>query len=698
MPNKEINFEKEEKILKPNGQHDSEINWNEEAEGIQNEAENIHAMTDDNFKENHDEIELDESFNTHNEKSYGAQEIQVLEGMEAVRKRPGMYIGDTTQRGLHHLIYEIVANSVDEALAGRCDTIHVTLNKDGSVEVVDNGSGIPIETHPKVGLPTVEVVHTKLHAGGKFGGGAYSVSGGLHGVGASVVNALSEWMEVTVYREAKAHQIRFERGKTTRELTVVGDCDPLKHGTKTIFKPDPEIFPDCTFDFDRMMSRYREMAFLNREVTIYLKDDRGEEAIKNKLHYEGGIKSFVKYLNRNHEVLHEPIYISKQVDDSFAEVAIQYNNTYNENVLSYANNISTFEGGTHLTGFRAALTKVINDYARKYKFLKDNDNNLQADDVREGICAIISVKLPNPQFEGQTKSRLGNTEMRTLVEQTMNDKLAAFLEENPDVSRSIIEKAIAASTAREAAKKARELTRRKSIFDSVSLPGKLADCQEKDPTYCEIFIVEGDSAGGSAKNGRERKYQAILPLWGKMLNVERTRIDKVYKNEKLQPVIVALGTGIDSEFDLSKLRYNKVIIMADADVDGAHIRTLLLTFFFRYMRPLIENGHVYIACPPLYRVYDNKQGFYAYDEAGVEKIKQEQGWTNPKIQRYKGLGEMDADQLWETTMNPEARRLLKVTLEDAQAADETFSLLMGDQVEPRREFIKENAQYAEIVN
>ncbi len=672
-------------------------NFEERDDVIQNLADNIHAMVDDNFEEQESSIKADD-FNTHNSKTYTAEEIQVLEGMEAVRKRPGMYIGDTTSRGLHHLIYEIVANSVDEALAGRCDTIYVTLNKDGSVKVVDDGSGIPVDIHPKVGIPTVEVVHTKLHAGGKFGGGAYSVSGGLHGVGASVVNALSKWMEVYVKRDGKIHKITFERGKTVQELTVIGNTDsPDETGTTTIFMPDDEIFPETEFDFDRMVTRYREMAFLNKEVTILLKDDRPDEPIKKKLHYDGGIISFVKYMNRNHETLHEPIYFSKTQGENFAEVAIQYNSTYNENVYSYANNISTFEGGTHLTGFRSALTKVINDYAKKYKYIKENDKNLQADDVREGICSIISVKLPNPQFEGQTKSRLGNSEMRTLVEQTMNDKFASFLEENPDVAKIIIEKAIAASTAREAAKKARELTRRKNVFDSVSLPGKLTDCQEKDPTLCEIFIVEGDSAGGSAKGGRERKYQAILPLWGKMLNVERSRIDKVYKNQKLQPVVIALGTGIGQEFDISKLRYNKVIIMADADVDGAHIRTLLLTFFFRYMRPLVEAGHVYIACPPLYRVYDNNKSFYAYNDKDVEKIKEEQGWTNPKIQRYKGLGEMDAEQLWETTMDPSRRKLLKVTIDDLQTADQTFDLLMGEEVEPRREFIKENAQFAEYI-
>lgn len=692
LKKKSFHFNEEESLAIP-------VNGNEERDDvIRNLADNIHAMVDDNFEEKEEEYPQSDSFNTHNNKTYTAEEIQVLEGMEAVRKRPGMYIGDTTTRGLHHLIYEIVANSVDEALAGRCEMIYVTLNKDGSVKVVDDGSGIPVDVHPKVGLPTVEVVHTKLHAGGKFGGGAYSVSGGLHGVGASVVNALSAWLEVYVKRNGKIYKIGFERGKTVTPLTVIGECEnPNETGTTTIFMPDSEIFPDTTFDFDRMITRYREMAFLNREVTILLKDDRGEEPVKKKLHYDGGIISFVKYMNRNHETLHEPIYFSKTADDHFAEVAIQYNNSYNENVYSYANNISTFEGGTHLTGFRSALTKVINDYAKKYKFIKESDANLQADDVREGICAIISVKLPDPQFEGQTKSRLGNSEMRTLVEQTMNDKLASFLEENPDTAKIIIEKAIAASTAREAAKKARELTRRKSVFDSVSLPGKLTDCQEKDPTFCEIFIVEGDSAGGSAKGGRERKYQAILPLWGKMLNVERSRIDKVYKNQKLQPVVIALGTGIGTEFDISKLRYNKVIIMADADVDGAHIRTLLLTFFFRYMRPLIEGGHVYIACPPLYRVYDNKNSFYAYTDKDVERIKQEQGWTNPKIQRYKGLGEMDAEQLWETTMDPSRRKLLKVTIEDLQNTDQTFGLLMGEEVEPRREFIKENAKFAEFI-
>ncbi len=596
------------------------------------------------------------------------------------------------------MVYEIVANSVDEALAGRCDAIWVTLNKDGSVTVKDDGSGIPVGMHPKMGIPTVEVVHTILHAGGKFGGGAYSISGGLHGVGASVVNALSEWMDVYVARDGKVYEIGFERGETTKPLKVVANAENGETGTTSIFKPDPEIFESTTFDFDVMITRYREMAFLNKEVAITLIDDRDDEERKEvHLHYEGGIIAFVEYLNRKKEVIHQPpVYIASRQGNTFVEMALQYNQSYVENVYSYANNISTFEGGTHLTGFKSALTKVVNDYARKNNYLKESDANLTGEDVREGLCAIISVKLPDPQFEGQTKSRLGNSEIRTIVEQVMNEKMAIFLEENPQTARLIIEKNMAASQARIAARKAREMTRRKTAFESNALPGKLADCQSNDPTLSEIFIVEGDSAGGTAKSGRERKYQAILPLWGKMLNVERSRIDKVYTNEKLQPVVLALGTGIGEDFDISKLRYHKVIIMADADVDGAHIRTLLLTFFYRYMRPLVDAGHVYIACPPLYRVYEGKEGYYAYDDADVERIKEETGWKNPKLQRYKGLGEMDATQLWETTMDPSKRKLLKVSAEDFQTADETLDLLMGAKVEPRRNFIQENAQYATI--
>ena len=674
----------------------------EAEEDFRNLAEDVHALTDDNFVEEKENVDRQVDFKTENDVVYSDDQIQVLEGLEAVRKRPGMYIGDTTSRGLHHLVYEIVANSVDEALAGRCDKIKVTLQADGSVEVVDDGGGIPVGIHPKMGIPTVEVVHTILHAGGKFGGGAYSISGGLHGVGASVVNALSEWMEVYVKREGTIHYIRFERGKTVKPLTIVGSCQINETGTRTIFKPDPEIFPDTDFDFDLMLTRYREMAFLNKEVTLLLQDARhvedGQEMVSKNLHYDGGIISFVEYLNKKKECLHsEPIYIAKADGDIFVEVAMQYNTSYVENVYSYANNIATVEGGTHLTGFRSALTKVINDYARKYKLLKDNDRNLSGDDVREGLTAIISVKLPDPQFEGQTKTKLGNAEIRTIVETTLGSELATYLEEHPTEAKIIVTKCIDAMSARDAARKARELTRRKSVFDSVSLPGKLSDCQEKDPELCEIFIVEGDSAGGSAKNGRERKYQAILPLWGKMLNVERARIDKVYNNEKLQPVVIALGTGIGSDFDITKLRYNKIIIMADADVDGAHIRTLLLTFFFRHMRPLVEQGHVYIACPPLYMIEgNNSKKFYAYTDAELEKIKAEQNFKNPRIQRYKGLGEMDKDQLWETTMNPETRRLLQVNVKDFQNADETMSMLMGDQVDPRREFIQTNAALATI--
>lgn len=668
-------------------------------DGIINLAANPRALTDDYQEDSLDEIADasagQDEFDTSNTSEYNESDIQVLEGLEAVRKRPGMYIGDTTLRGLHHLVYEIVANSVDEALAGRCDTIWVTVNKNGSVTVIDNGSGIPVGKHPKMGIPTVEVVHTVLHAGGKFGGGAYSVSGGLHGVGASVVNALAESMEVEVKREGKIYSIGFERGITTKPLSVIGTCNINDTGTTTTFVPDGEIFPDVSFDFASMITRYREMAFLNREITIILRDEREEEPITKTLHYDGGIISFVEYLNRHREALHKPpIYIAQKSGDSFVEVAIQYNDSFAENVYSYANNIATVEGGTHLTGFRSALTKVINDYARKYKYIKDADKNLQGEDAREGIGAIISVKLPEPQFEGQTKSKLGNAEIRTMVESVVGEKLSQYLEENPAIARIVMDKCLSASRAREAARKARDLTRRKSVFESSALPGKLADCQEKDASLCEIFIVEGDSAGGSAKQGRERKYQAILPLWGKMLNVEKARIDKIYGNEKLQPVVLALGAGIGEDFDDSKLRYHKVIIMADADVDGSHIRTLLLTFFFRYLRPLVDNGYVYIACPPLFRVYQGNEGYYAYDEVEVEKIKKQTGWKEPKLQRYKGLGEMSSEQLWETTMDPTTRKLLQVKIEDAQAADETFTLLMGDKVEPRKEFIQTNAKYA----
>ena len=672
-----------------------------DSDELRNLAENPRALTEDFAEEKLDDVkevsEGQDEFDTSNNSEYDEGDIQVLEGLEAVRKRPGMYIGDTTPRGLHHLVYEIVANSVDEALAGRCDTITVTLNKDGSVTVVDNGSGIPVGIHPKQGIPTVEVVHTILHAGGKFGGGAYSISGGLHGVGASVVNALSDHMSVQVKREGKIYDIQFEKGVTTVPLHVIGECDPSDTGTTTTFIPDNSIFPDITFDFDSMITRYREMAFLNKEVTIDLVDDRGEEPVNKHLHYDGGIVSFVEYLNRHKQPINEkPIYFATKSGECFVEIALQYNDSYQETVYCYANNIATPEGGTHLTGFRTSMTKVINDYARKYKFLKDNDPKLQGEDTREGLAAIISVKLPDPQFEGQTKSKLGNAEVRPMVEGVVNEKLSEYLEEHPDMAKLIMDKCLSASRARDAAKKARELTRRKTVFENNSLPGKLADCQSNEAEFCEIFIVEGDSAGGSAKQGRERKYQAILPLWGKMLNVEKARIDKVYSNEKLQPVVMALGAGIGDEFDESKLRYHKCIIMADADVDGSHIRTLLLTFFFRYLRPLVDGGYVYIACPPLYKVYKGEEAYYAYDEKEVEQIKAEHKWENPSIQRFKGLGEMSSEQLWETTMNPVTRKLLKVTLEDAQAADETFTLLMGDQVEPRKEFIQQNAKLANI--
>jgi DNA gyrase subunit B len=676
----------------------AEADAREESDELINLADDIHALTDDYEEDKESLLKAPVSdYDTSSTASYEDQDIQVLEGLEAVRKRPGMYIGDTTARGLHHLIYEIVANSVDEALAGRCDSITVTVLPDQSVRVEDNGIGIPVGIHPTAGIPTVEVVHTMLHAGGKFGGDAYGVSGGLHGVGASVVNALSEWMEVTVNRNGQSHFIRFERGETVTPLTITGDTD--KTGTITVFKPDYEIFSELDVDFDLMTTRYREMAFLNRGVSITLIDERVEPAVEKVLHYEGGIISFVEYLNRNKTAVHEtPIYFDAEQDGCYVEIAIQYNDSYNENVYTYANNIATIEGGSHLTGFRAALTKTINDYARKYNILKEKDKNLQGEDIREGICAIVSVKLKNPQFEGQTKTRLGNPEVRTVVESTVNEKLLIYLEENPQTARSIAGKSLAASQAREAARKARDMTRRKSALDSNALPGKLADCQEKDPTFCELFIVEGDSAGGTAKNGRERKYQAILPLWGKMLNVEKSRVDKVLDNDKLMPIVMALGAGIGNDFDLSKLRYHKIILMADADVDGSHIRTLLLTFFFRYMRPLIDAGHVYIACPPLYRIYQDKKSRYAYDEDDVELIKEEEGWSNPKMQRFKGLGEMNADQLWDTTMNPEERKILQVQVQDAQLADETFTLLMGDRVEPRRDFIRANAKLATLDN
>ena len=633
------------------------------------------------------------------EQEYGADEIQVLEGLEAVRKRPGMYIGSTGPRGLHHLVYEIVDNSIDEALAGYCSKIEVVIEKGDIIRVSDDGRGIPVGINSKTGLPAVTVVFTVLHAGGKFGGGGYKVSGGLHGVGASVVNALSEWLEVKVCDGENVYFQRYERGKIINELEVIGKSD-IK-GTEVRFKADPQIFQETTvYDYSVLERRLREQAFLNAGVHIELRDERVDgETIKNNFHYEGGIKSFVEYIHkkRSLEVIHTDViyFASKNEEDTVAvEIAMQYNESYNENLLTFANNIHTTDGGTHEEGFKRALTYVMNDYARKFGKLKDNDKNLSGEDVREGITAIISVKLKEAQFEGQTKAKLGNTEVRTMVDKLLREKLMVYLEENPAVAKAIFDKALASARAREAARKARENVRRKSALESAQLPGKLADCQSRDSSETEIFIVEGDSAGGSAKGGRDRRIQAILPLWGKMLNVEKARIDKVYGNDKLMPVITALGTGIGDEFDLEKLRYDKVIIMADADVDGSHIRTLLLTFFFRYMRPLVEAGHVYIAQPPLYRITKGKEHKYAYSDlerdqilAGIE------GKT--EIQRYKGLGEMDSEQLWETTMNPDSRLMLRVELSDAEAADETFTILMGDKVEPRREFIEKNARYVQ---
>ena len=633
------------------------------------------------------------------EQEYGADEIQVLEGLEAVRKRPGMYIGSTGPRGLHHLVYEIVDNSIDEALAGYCSKIDVVIEQGDIIRVSDDGRGIPVGINSKTGLPAVTVVFTVLHAGGKFGGGGYKVSGGLHGVGASVVNALSEWLEVKVCDGENVYFQRYERGKIMNELEIIGKSDVK--GTEVRFKADPLIFQETTvYDYSVLQRRLREQAFLNAGVHIELRDERDpEEILKNNYQYEGGIRSFVEYIHkkRSLEVIHpEVIYFAaKNEEDTIAvEIAMQYNDSYNEILLTFANNIHTTDGGTHEEGFKRALTYVMNDYARKFGKLKDSDKNLSGEDVREGLTAIISVKLKEAQFEGQTKAKLGNTEVRTMVDKLLREKLMIYLEENPGVARAIFDKALAASRAREAARKARESIRRKSALESAQLPGKLADCQSRDSSETEIFIVEGDSAGGSAKGGRDRRIQAILPLWGKMLNVEKARIDKVYGNDKLMPVITALGTGIGDEFDLEKLRYDKVIIMADADVDGSHIRTLLLTFFFRYMRPLVETGHVYIAQPPLYRITKGKEHKYAYSDlerdqilAGIE------GKT--ELQRYKGLGEMDSDQLWETTMNPDSRLMLRVELSDAEAADETFTILMGDKVEPRREFIEQNARYVQ---
>ena len=637
--------------------------------------------------------------NTPQNQNYDGSQIQVLEGLEAVRKRPGMYIGSTGPRGLHHLVYEIVDNSIDEALAGACSEIVVEMLPDDIIRVRDNGRGIPVGIQPKMGIPAVTVVFTILHAGGKFGGSGYKVSGGLHGVGASVVNALSEWLEVEVCDGQHRYYQRFERGNTICDLQVMGDVDYT--GTQVVFKADRQIFETTAYDYDTLLTRLREQAFLNAGVNIVLRDLRQQETVEEKLQYEGGIQSFVEYIHQRKgvEILHDDvIYFSQKDGDTTAEVAMQYNDSYNELILSFANNIHTSEGGTHEVGFKAALTRAMNDYARRYNILKENDKNLSGEDVREGLTTVISVKLTDAQFEGQTKAKLGNTSIRAMVDGMVYDKLITYFEENPAVARAIMDKALGAARAREAARKARDLTRRKSALETASLPGKLADCSSKDVSQTEIYIVEGDSAGGSAKSGRDRRFQAILPLWGKMLNVEKARLDKVYGNDKLMPVITALGTGIGEEFDIEKLRYGKVIIMADADVDGSHIRTLLLTFFFRFMRPLIEEGHIHIAQPPLFKLTRGKQVRYAYsDEERDLYIKELNPEGNGKvdIQRYKGLGEMDPEQLWETTMNPESRTMLRVEMADAVKADEIFTVLMGDKVGPRREFIESNARYVQ---
>ena len=630
---------------------------------------------------------------------YGADQIQILEGLEAVRKRPGMYIGSTSARGLHHLVYEIVDNSIDEALAGYCDTIFVSINKDNSVTVIDNGRGIPVGINHKTGLPAVEVVFTVLHAGGKFGGGGYKVSGGLHGVGASVVNALSEWLEVEIYQGGKIYKQRYERGKVIYKLKVIGECDPEKTGTKVTFFPDEEIFEETAFDYDVLKQRFREMAFLTRGLKIVLRDERQEELIEKTFHYEGGIKEFVSYLNKSKTALYDQIiYCEGKKDNVYVEVAMQHNDSYSDNTYGFVNNITTPEGGTHIVGFRNALTKTFNDYARKNKLLKDSEPNLSGEDIREGLTAIISVKLEEPQFEGQTKQKLGNSEARGAVDSVVSSQLEIFLEQNPNVAKMTVEKSVMAQRAREAARKARDLTRRKSALEGMSLPGKLADCSDKDPVNCEIYIVEGDSAGGSAKTARDRATQAILPLRGKILNVEKARLDKIYANAEIKAMITAFGTGIHDDFDISKLRYHKIIIMTDADVDGAHISTLLLTFLYRFMPELIKQGYVYLAQPPLYKLEKNKKVWYAYSDDELNEILTEVGRDgNNKIQRYKGLGEMDAEQLWDTTMDPEHRVLLRVTMDDETSSelDLTFTTLMGDKVEPRREFIEENARFVQ---
>ena len=635
--------------------------------------------------------------NTAVEHEYGADQIQILEGLEAVRKRPGMYIGSTSSRGLHHLVYEIVDNAVDEALAGFCDTIHVTINPDNSVTVTDNGRGIPVGINHKSGLPAVEVVFTVLHAGGKFGGGGYKVSGGLHGVGASVVNALSVWLEVEICHEGKVYRQRYERGKVAKKLEVIGECEPGKTGTKVTFLPDGEIFETTIFDYSILQQRFREMAFLTKGLKIVLRDERPQEPIEKTFHYEGGIKEFVEYLNRSTTPLYEQIiYCEGIVNNVSVEVAMQHNDSYTDNTYGFVNNITTPEGGTHVVGFRNAITKTFNDYARKNKLLKDSEPNLSGEDIREGLTAIISVKIEDPQFEGQTKQKLGNSEARGAVDSIVSSQLQIFLEQNPAIGKSIVEKSVMAQRAREAARKARDLTRRKSALEGMSLPGKLADCSDKDPSKCEIYIVEGDSAGGSAKTARDRATQAILPLRGKILNVEKARLDKIYGNAEIKAMITAFGTGIHDDFDISKLRYHKIIIMTDADVDGAHISTLLLTFLYRFMPELIKQGYVYLAQPPLYKLEKNKKVWYAYSDEELAKIISEVGRDqNNKIQRYKGLGEMDAEQLWDTTMDPQHRILRRVTMDDETSSelDLTFTTLMGDKVEPRREFIEENAKF-----
>ena len=628
---------------------------------------------------------------------YGADQIQILEGLEAVRKRPGMYIGSTSSRGLHHLVYEIVDNSIDEALAGFCKHIQVTIHQDNSVTVEDDGRGIPTGINHKAGKPAVEVVFTILHAGGKFGGGGYKVSGGLHGVGASVVNALSEWLEVTICSEGKLYRQRYERGKVCYPLEVIGTCQPNRTGTMVTFMPDKEIFEETVFDFRTLQTRLREMAFLTKGLRITLTDEREDPLRQKTYHYEGGIKEFVQYLNKSTTPIYDDIiYCEGFKDHVYVEVAFQHNDSYSENCYSFVNNINTPEGGTHLAGFKNAITKTFNDYARKNKLLKDSDVNLTGEDIREGLTAIISIKLEEPQFEGQTKQKLGNSEARGAVDGIVSEKLTIYLEQNPQVAKLILEKSILAQRAREAARKARDLTRRKSALDGLALPGKLADCSDKDPANCEIYLVEGDSAGGSAKTARNRNTQAILPLRGKILNVEKARLDRIYSNKEIRSMITAFGTGIHEDFDITKLRYHKIIIMTDADVDGAHISTLLLTFLYRFMPELIKQGYVYLAQPPLYKIEKNKKVWYAYDDIELNKILTEIGRDqNNKIQRYKGLGEMDADQLWETTMDPERRVLLKVTMneEESSEIDLTFTTLMGDKVEPRREFIEANAKY-----